>query len=59
LLRSFVAEVAALPHRLIGAPGGNIGEGLGEKIAWPVHEGGTITNRGDVHHVTVLVYQFI
>jgi len=54
-----MAKVAALPHGFICAPGGNIGESLGEEIAWPVHEGGTITNRGDVHDVAVLVYQFI
>src|SRR5215469_7433215 len=54
-----MAQVTSLPRGLIGAPGGDIGEGLGEKVARPVHEGGAITNGGDVHHVAVLVYQFI
>src|SRR5215471_6545489 len=54
-----MAQVAALPHGLIGAPGWDVGESLSEKVTWPVHEGGTITNRGDVHHVAVLVRQFI
>jgi hypothetical protein len=51
--------ITTLPQGLIGAPGGDVGESLGEKVAWPVHEGGTITNRGDVHHMAVLVYEFI
>src|SRR5579864_7891402 len=54
-----MAQVAALPDGLIGAPGGDISESLGEQVARPVHEGGTITNRGDVHHVAALVYQLI
>src|SRR5690349_831479 len=54
-----MAQVAELPHRLIGAPGRNISESLCEKVAWPVYEGRTITNRGDVRYMAVLVYQFI
>src|SRR5690349_2646374 len=54
-----MAQVAALPGGFVGAPGGDVGEGFGEKIARPVDEGRTITDRGDVHNVAVLVYQLI
>src|SRR5215470_2441492 len=54
-----MAQVVALPGGFVGAPGRHIGESLGEKITRPIHEGGTIANRGDVHHVTVLVYQLV
>src|ERR1043165_9853305 len=54
-----MAEIATLPQGLIGTPGGNISESLGEKVTRPIHERRTITNRGDIHHMAVLVYQFI
>src|SRR5579863_3952294 len=54
-----MVQVAVLPEGLVSAPGGDVGESLGEQVTRPVHEGRTITDRGDVCHVAVLVYQLI